>query len=69
MLSASVSYSGASNSGATPFLLARYGEHELPRLKLCSRDSDYVLEFRAITFEDASATNRWKEIIVIPGFV
>jgi len=31
-------------------------EHELPDLKLCSRDSDYVLEFRSITFEDA-----WRE--------
>jgi hypothetical protein len=64
MLSASISY-----SGATPFFLARYGEHELPRLELRSRDSDYVLEFRAITFEDASAANRRKEILVILGFV
>lgn len=36
-----------------PHSSSRYSEHELPHLKLCSRDSDYVLEFRDITFEDA----------------
>lgn len=45
MLSASILFSRLRSS-------SRYGEHELPRLKLCSRDSDYVLEFQSITFVD-----------------